>query len=139
MNVTREVILDLLPLYVAGEASPDTRALVESYLEQDPELAREVREQRAGFGAPATIEPPPEAELETLKRTRSRLAQLRWLFGLAMAFTSMSLATGISFSGGGISRVRLLLFDYPQVLAPLLAIGLACWAGYFTLRRRLGR
>ena len=39
MEVTREVILDLLPLYVADEASSDTRALVDEFLETDPELA----------------------------------------------------------------------------------------------------
>jgi anti-sigma factor RsiW len=39
MEITRDVILDLLPLYVADEASADTRALVEEYLKTDPELA----------------------------------------------------------------------------------------------------
>ncbi len=39
MDITRNVILDLLPLYVADEVSADTRALVEIYLETDPELA----------------------------------------------------------------------------------------------------
>ena len=40
MEVTRNVILDLLPLYLAGEVSPDSRKLVEKYLQTDPELAR---------------------------------------------------------------------------------------------------
>lgn len=40
MNVTRDVILDLLPLYLAGEVSADTRILVQKYLEIDPELAQ---------------------------------------------------------------------------------------------------
>ena len=39
MEISRNVILDLLPLYIANEASPETRALVEQYLENDPELA----------------------------------------------------------------------------------------------------
>ena len=38
MEVTRDVILDLLPLYMADEVSADTRALVEEYLESDPSL-----------------------------------------------------------------------------------------------------
>ena len=42
MEVTREVIEDLLPLYLAGEASEDTTALIESYLETDAELAEMV-------------------------------------------------------------------------------------------------
>ena len=40
MEVTRNVILDLLPLYLAGEVSPDSHKLVEKYLQTDPELAR---------------------------------------------------------------------------------------------------
>ncbi|MGD8552060.1 MAG: hypothetical protein PVI81_02100 [Anaerolineales bacterium] len=43
MKVTREVILDLLPLYVAGEVSEDTRILVEGFLEGDQELKRLAR------------------------------------------------------------------------------------------------
>ncbi|TKJ29065.1 MAG: hypothetical protein CEE40_09845 [Chloroflexi bacterium B3_Chlor] len=39
MEITRNVILDLLPLYVANEVSADTRTLVEEYLATDPELA----------------------------------------------------------------------------------------------------
>jgi anti-sigma factor RsiW len=40
VKVTREVIYDLLPAYFAGDASDDTRALVEAYFETDPEFAR---------------------------------------------------------------------------------------------------
>ena len=39
MEITRNVILDLLPLYLADEVSADTRALVKEYLETDSELA----------------------------------------------------------------------------------------------------
>ena len=46
MEITRDVILDLLPLYLADEVSADTRALVKKYLETDSELAR-IAEQSA--------------------------------------------------------------------------------------------
>jgi anti-sigma factor RsiW len=39
MKITRDVIEDLLPLYLADEVSADTRALVDEYLRTDPELA----------------------------------------------------------------------------------------------------
>ena len=39
MEITRNVIEDLLPLYLADEASADTRMLVGEYLKTDPELA----------------------------------------------------------------------------------------------------
>ena len=40
MQVTKDVILDLLPLYLADEVSADTRTLVEKYLETDSMLAQ---------------------------------------------------------------------------------------------------
>ena len=55
MNVTKDVILDLLPLYYSDEASPDTRILVERHLADDPGLARLAEEGRVRLTAP----PPP--------------------------------------------------------------------------------
>lgn len=43
MEITRNVILDLLPLYLADEVSSDTRILIQEYLEKDPELANFVK------------------------------------------------------------------------------------------------
>jgi hypothetical protein len=44
MEITRNVIIDLLPLYIEKEASDDTRKLVREYLEKDPELAEMARD-----------------------------------------------------------------------------------------------
>ena len=44
MEITRNVIEDMLPLYLADEASADTRALVDEYLKTDPELASMAKE-----------------------------------------------------------------------------------------------
>lgn len=43
MNVTREVIFDLLPAYFSDDASADTRALVEEFFLTDPEFGRMAR------------------------------------------------------------------------------------------------
>ena len=40
MKISRDVIYDLLPGYFAGEASPDTRALIQEYFDSDPEFQR---------------------------------------------------------------------------------------------------
>jgi hypothetical protein len=42
--VTRDVIADLWPLYVAGEASPDTRVLIEAFLRTDREFEQKLTE-----------------------------------------------------------------------------------------------
>ncbi len=137
-RLEREVILDLLPLYLAGEASSATRALVEEYLRGDPELAARVREQAAGLAPPPPRGLAPELELRALRRTRRQLALLRWLFAIGLSFVLVSLSFEIRFQGGRPSEAHFLMRDFPG-LAVLLACGLASLTGYFLLRRRLRR
>ena len=53
MNVTRDVILDVWPLYEANEVSADTRALVDGFLAKDAEFSRLL--QRADAAARRTL------------------------------------------------------------------------------------
>lgn len=138
MNVTREVILDLLPLYLSGESSPATRTLVEEYLKQDPELAQRVRLQWAdNFDKAMPSALPPDLELRSLRRTRSLLTWQRWLFGLGITFSSISLSNESSFEGWHLKEFHFLVRDYPLEFGTSLALGLACWIAYFLIRRRL--
>lgn len=138
MNVTREVILDLLPIYLAGEASQATRALIEEYLAQDPELAQNVRSQQADNSIRVVLpELPPELELKSLRRTRYLLGCQRWLFGLGIGFSVVALTSEISFKDGHLREFHLLIRDYPGLFGTSLALGLACWIAYFFIRRRL--
>lgn len=137
MKVTRDIIRDLLPLYLAGEASPATRELVEEYLAQDPELAREVRASQESPGLPAPPAPGRDVELGSLVRTRNLIALQKWLFGFAISFTAIGFALRITFHEGRVSAVRLVILDSPRELGLCLLIAAACWAGYFLLKRRL--
>src|ERR1700690_4071958 len=114
MNVTREVILDLLPVYLSGEASPATRILVEEFMKQDPELAQRIRHQLVNSFAEA-VPPalPPDLELRSLRRTRSLLGWQRWLFGLGITFSAISLTSEFSFVGGHIKEFHFLMRDFP--------------------------
>jgi hypothetical protein len=137
MNTAREIIVDLIPLVLAGEASPASRALVEEYLRQDPELAERVRILGAeGFAPTPATDLPPELELRALRRTRRLLAVQRWLFALGIAATAISLALRIEFRHGRIVDFHFLLSEYPG-LGLLLAVGLVLLIAYFTIRRRL--
>ncbi|WKZ38346.1 MAG: hypothetical protein QY332_10435 [Anaerolineales bacterium] len=49
-EISRDVILDILPLYLAGEVSAETAALVKKYLETDPELAETAKEMAKADG-----------------------------------------------------------------------------------------
>jgi hypothetical protein len=138
MNVTQEVVLDLLPLYLSGEGSPATRTLVEEYLKQDPEFAQRIRLQWAdNFDKALPSALPPDLELRSLRRTRGLLSRQRWLFGLAIAFSAMPLSNEFSFEGGHFKEFHFLLRDYPAQFGACLVLGVVCWIAYFNLRRHL--
>ena len=89
MEITRQVILDLLPLYLANEASADTRALVEEYLETDPELARMATQSAAtdlsaGIPIPLTKEDQMEAYKHARQLLRRRTAVLAVVISFAV-------------------------------------------------------
>jgi hypothetical protein len=138
MDVTQEVILDLLPVYLAGEASPSTRALVEAYLKQDPELAQRIRLQWAENlekAVPSAL--PPELELKSLRRARSLIAWQRWLFGFGIFFTAFALSNQMSFENGHMTQFHFLLSDYPAQIGACVLLAVCCWTTYLLIRRRL--
>jgi len=137
MKIEREVILDLLPVYLSGEASTATRALVEEHLRQDPELARWVREQGAEALPKAGPAPPPELELRSLVRTRRLLGVQKWLFALAISCTAIAFALKITFQDSRITEIRFVILDRPLELGIVLAIAIVFWAGYYAVGRRL--
>ena len=138
MNVTRDVILDLLPVYLAGEASADTRVLVDEYVKHDAALGREIREKMMeNLSAIAPPSMPPELELKALRRTRRTLTQQRSLVMSAMFFTLVPLSGGFRFGGGRIEQTFVLMRDYPELAALSLMIALGLWVAYSLSRRRL--
>jgi anti-sigma factor RsiW len=92
MNITRNVILDLLPLYVADEVSADTRALVEKYLETDSELAN-VAKKLSTMEKPKDI-PAPISQNDQMKAyKKARRRQI--LFAIFLAGVLSILAISI--------------------------------------------
>ena len=72
MKITRDVITDLLPVYLAGEASQDTHDLVETFLRENPEFAKLVEEQEAPLPE-SQIKISKDAEMQILTATRTLL------------------------------------------------------------------
>ena len=70
------------PVYEAGEATADTRALVDEFLANDPSFAQTLRA-AAAVQAPA-VTVAPEAKLAALKRTRDLVRGNAWLRGLRL-------------------------------------------------------
>jgi ferric-dicitrate binding protein FerR (iron transport regulator) len=87
MNPTRELITDLLPAYFSGEASADTRALVEEFFAQDPEFERMARRLAGSLNTLRLATPGPDEELErrALMRTRMELRGKNLSLGVALA------------------------------------------------------
>ena len=96
-NVTRDVVSDLWPLYASNEASPDTRRLVEAFLREDAEFARELTQDAkpplAGLAVPAL---PPDHELRTLAQIKRRLTGPKWLLLFAVIFTMQAFGRIVS-------------------------------------------
>lgn len=84
MTVTRAVILDLWPIYASGDASPDTRALIDAFLLDDPSFAEELHR---AVRLPDTPSLPPDVEAEAFTRLRRRLRGYPILLNLAMIFS----------------------------------------------------
>jgi hypothetical protein len=133
MNVTREVIIDLWPLYESGEASSATRRLVEEYLKQDAEFARLIHEPiQRSLKADALPPLRPERELQTLRRTK----QLVWLrdavFWIAVFLTAAPFAVyNTSWGSGWVVR------DHPWLAGGLGLAAAAAWSCYSLMKRRL--
>ena len=96
MNITREVMTDLLPVYFSGEASEDTKQLVELYFRENPDFERIARraamplEQLRGT-APVAAEA--EREKCDLQWARQEFRRRRVVFGVALVFTCAPLLT----------------------------------------------
>jgi anti-sigma factor RsiW len=91
MRITRDVVSDLWPLYQSGEASPDTRALVDEFLSGEPEFARLLREdESAKLLAASTVAPAPDHETKTLNRVRRAMLKKDWPLFFAMLLSDTS-------------------------------------------------
>ena len=91
MEITRNVILDLLPLYLADEASADTRALVENYLESDPTLAK-LAERSAMIDLLKDVPIPllKENQMEAYKEAKRMILQRTVIVAVLIAFAILS-------------------------------------------------
>lgn len=96
LEVTREVVTDLWPLYRSGEASSDSRSLVEGYLVSDPEFASELRESVAFAGGIPGVRLSPDAERRLLDQARDRARKDLLIKGAAIAFAAVVLLSALA-------------------------------------------
>jgi hypothetical protein len=131
MKITREVVKDLMAVYMAGDASADTRALVEDWLRTDPELASQLDRARR-LDLPKVAAPPPTAEKRSLDRTRRYLIGRTVVLGMAVYFSSLPLT--VTFGSNGFHGF--LLHDW-SARFPVIIVAAALWIAYWRMSRRL--
>ena len=129
MNVTRNVMNDLLPVYFSGEASEDTRTLMEEYFRENPEferMARGAAKPLDALRAVTTVAPEAEKEKRDLECVHRELRRNKIFFGMALFLTLVPLA--FFYSNG---HFQWLVREDPWEGVVCWSIAAVLWLGYF--------
>lgn len=121
-NVTRGIIADLYPLYVSGDASEDSRRLVETFLGQDAEFARTLKDDGRELLAVYPPPLPPDHELKTLAKVKRHLSGPIWLLQLAIIASCFAFGRIVSDTSFDVS---------PRKFIVTAVIAICCWVGFF--------
>lgn len=134
MNITQDVVTDLLPAYLSGEASTDTQTLVEEFLNKNPQFAAIVQAARRGLREPLLPDQrsmSADLERQAVNRTRAVIRRQTSLLAFAIVLTLMPLSFTLGAEG-----FRFLLRDEPRTAVFWLPA--AClWFTYVRMRQRL--
>jgi hypothetical protein len=134
MKITDEVVMDLLPVYLAGEASEDTRALVEAYFRDHPEFAALTTKMETQLSVLQASRSDSNQEKEILMRVKRILRLRSILFGAALFCSAMPLLI-VGNSDEGVTWI--MLRDAP-IIAVVFGVGAAIiWGAYAWTHRIL--
>ena len=89
MAITRDVILDLLPLYLSDEASDDSRTLVEEHLDNDPELARLATQWKERLPEPPPAPVKPDSQAIAYQEAKRQIANRVITLAIVIAVGTM--------------------------------------------------
>lgn len=132
MNIDKDIIIDLLPLYFSQEASAATRTLVESYFAEHPEFAAAMR---TAQHQPPQIPGTPRADSGAMAMTRLRQL-LRWRASLQAVAIACSLAPfSFIFADGRLSWI--MLRDAPGSAVAWGIVAIGAWLAFVVLNRRM--
>ncbi len=135
MNITKDIINDLLPLYFSEECSPDTKKLVDEYLKANPAFAEQVKH-FSQHTLPDAIPYPltKEDEMNTLIKTKRLIQRRTYLMAFAI-FCSL-VPFSVWHTGG---KTYWLFIESPTSALIYAMLGILFWAGYFITKRKTRR
>lgn len=134
MKITDEVVMDLLPIYLAGDASDDTRALVEAYARDHPEFATLTTEMDSQLSVLRASRPDINQEKEILMRVKKILRLRSILFGAALFCSVMPLSI-VGNSDDGLTWI--MLRDARSMAAAFGLGAVLLWGAYAWTHRAL--
>lgn len=117
MNVTRDVIYDLLPAYFSGDASTDTQALIEEFFVTDPEFGRMARR----FHTLSAARPVGDA----LEADRAKLVFSRARASMKLRISAVAFALGGLFALGMAAFVGEFSLRHPGLIIGTVFSGMA--------------
>jgi len=95
IEVTRDVVSDLWPLYRCGEAAAETRKVVETFLEGDAAFAATLQASEASSRLVPALRLSPDAERQLLEAARARARTKLLIIGMAVGTTALLLLTSL--------------------------------------------
>ena len=132
MNISKDVINDLLPLYFSEDCSADTMQLVEEYLKSNPDFekwAKSLNKNPLPKDIPQNLQI--TDEMNSLLKTR-RLLKARGIFmGFAIFFSLVPFSFFISEE-----HSFFMLLDAPLSALLFAICSIPLWIGYFIVKRK---
>ena len=133
MEVSQDVIMDLLPLFVTQEGSEGTQKLVDEYMRLEPDFAAtslKLTRTLRGMHDPLPC-PAEKLQEESFQRTRRAMKRDNILLGFGIAY----LAAPFSFFFAGSHVTWFMLHSDPWQALFFVVAGLICLGIRYSLRR----
>lgn len=136
MKLHDDVMNDLLTVYLAGEASAETKALIEARAAEHRAFAERLSAARSatlptGEGSPLRE----DAELRALKHTRQFLFLRTMFLAWAILFTLLPLL--FTFDPDGVQLV--IWGRHPGLVVSFWSVGTVAWVAASVMHRRVRR
>ena len=131
MNITKNVIADLYPLYAENECSADTRSLVEQYMAANPADAEELRRIMATVLPSTRLSAAQLDETAALRKARRAVRWRATVMGFAIFFSLAPFS--VSHIAG---KTHWLLLEAPLIALLYGAVGISLWLIYAAMKRR---